>query len=133
MSVVNAWNRDSAGHARWLRRIATGTADQRGVLPDRQPFADEIPLHRVAALLGEETELLLGFHALGDDRHFKAVAKADDRPDDRRRLRIAPEIHDKGAIDLDLVERKRLQVAQRGIAAAEIVHGNTHAERLQPP
>src|SRR6202022_2715847 len=81
-----------AGLARGLHGIAAGVANQRGVLPDRQRFADEITLHRVAALLREEPELLLGFHALGDDRHLQAVAKVDHRPDDRRRLWIAPEI-----------------------------------------
>src|ERR1700732_5259480 len=97
-------SRDLAGLARELRRIACVAADQRGVLSDRQRFADEIALNRVAALLGEETELLLGFHALGNDRHFETVAKPDDRPDDRRRLRIAPKVHDEGTVDLDLVE-----------------------------
>src|ERR1700692_1434923 len=96
-----------AGLAGGLDGVAAVAAHQRGVLTDRQRLANEIALHCIAALVGEEAELLLGFHALGDDRHLEAVAKADDRPDDRRRLRIAPEIHDKGAIDLDLVERKR--------------------------
>src|SRR6202043_1331549 len=99
----------------------------------RKGPADEIALYRVAALIGEEAQLLLGFDALGDDRHLEAVAEADHRANDRRRLRIAPEIDDESAVDLDLVEWKRLQIAQRGISAAEIVHGNAHAERLQPP
>src|SRR5258707_9307018 len=130
----NASNRKtSAGLARGLYRIARRPADQRRVLPNRRGFADEIALHRVAAHLREEAELLLGFHALGDNRHSKAVAKTDHCANDRRRLRIAPEIDDESAVDLDLVERKRLQIAQRRIAAAEIVHGNAHAQRLQPP
>ena len=61
------------------------------------------------------------------------MAKTDDGADDRGRLRIAAEIHDEGAVDLDLVERERLQIGQRRIAAAEIVHRDAHAERLQPP
>ena len=102
------------------------------VLRDRRRLADEIALHHVAALVGEEAELFLGFDALGDDRHVEAVAEADHRADDRRRLRVAAEIHDEGAVDLDLVERERLQIGQRRIAAAEIVHRDAHAERLQP-
>src|ERR1700731_4027598 len=101
-----------AGLARGLHGIAAGAANQCGVLPDRQRFADEIALHRVAALVGEEAELLLGFHALGDDRHLEAVAKADHGSDDRRRLRIASEIDDESSVDLNLVEWKRLQIAQ---------------------
>src|SRR5258708_25194398 len=122
-----------AGLARGRLRIAAAAANQRGVLSDRLRSADKIALHRVAALLREEGELLLGFHALGDDRHLQPVAKADHGPNDRRRLVIAAEIHDESAVDLDLVEWKRLKVAQRGIAAAEIIHGNANAERLQPP
>src|ERR1700736_1256032 len=102
-----------AGHARGLHGIAASSSNQRGVLPDPQRFADEIALHRVAAHAREEAELLLGFHALGDDRHLQAVAKANHRPDDRGGLWITSEIDDKGAVNLDLVERKRLQIAQR--------------------
>ena len=68
----------------------------------------------------------------GCNRHVEAVGEVDHRADDRGRLRIAAEIHHKGAVDLDLVERKGLRIAQRRIAAAEIVHRDAHAERLQP-
>src|SRR5450755_539230 len=111
-----------AGLARGLHRIAAAAANQCCVLADRQRPADEIALYRVAAFVGEEAQLLLGFDALGDNRHPEAVAKADHGPHDRRRLRIASEIHDEGTVDLDLVERKRLQIAQRGITAAEVIH-----------
>src|SRR3979409_1777366 len=100
--------------ARGLHGIAAVAADQGGVLSDRRGLAEKVALHRVAALIGEESELLLGFHALGDDRHLQAVAEPDPRATDRRRLRIAAEIDDEGAVDLDLVERERLQIAQRG-------------------
>src|SRR6185369_9024311 len=84
-------------------------ADQRVVVPDRLRPAEEIALHRVAAFVGEEAELLLGLDAFGNDRHFEAMAEIDDGANDRRRLRVAPQIHDKGAVDLDLVERERLK------------------------
>src|SRR5258705_288808 len=116
--------------ARGLPGANAGAADQRGIQQDRRRLADEIALHRVAPLVGEEGELLLGFDAFGYDRHLEPMAEADHRADDRGRLRVAPEIHDKGAVDLDLVERERLQVAQRGIPAAEIVHRDAHAQRL---
>ena len=101
-------------------------------MPDRQGLAEQIALHAVAAFLGEEGELVDRLDALGDDRHFEAVAEIDHGADDRRRLRVAAEIHDEGAVDLDLVERERLEIAQRGVSAAEIIHGDAHAERLQP-
>src|SRR2546430_10946330 len=104
-----------------LHDIGNVAADQCRILPNRKWLADEIALHRVAALLGEKAELLLRLYALGDDRHFQRMTEIDHGPDDCRRLRIAAEIDDKGAIDLDLVERERLQITQRRIAAAEIV------------
>ena len=120
-----------AGLARQFHRV--GTANQREILSNWRRSADKKALHCVAAFVGQEIQLFLGFHALRDHRHSEPVTKADHRANDRGGLRIAPEIHHKGAIDLDLVERERLEIAQRRIAAAEIVHGNAHAERLQPP
>src|SRR4051812_8842287 len=110
-----AWRDFPKSRAQLARGFAVAggvAADQRGVLPDRLRPAEEIALHRVAALVREEAELLLGLDALGNDRHFETVAEIDDGAHDRRRLRVAPEIHHKGAVDLDLVERERLQIAQ---------------------
>src|SRR5258706_4635222 len=105
----SALQRTLASLARGLHRVAAAPANHRGVLSDRLRSADKITLHRVAALVREEGELLLGFHALGDDRHLQAVAKADHRPNDRRRLVVASEIHDQNAVDLDFVEWERLK------------------------
>src|SRR3954464_6130606 len=113
--------RPLAGLARGLHGIGDAAADQDSILPDRRGLAEQIALHRVAAFLRQETELLDGLDALGDDRHFEAMAKIDDGAHDRRRLRIPAEIDDEGAVDLDLVERERLQIAQRGVPTAEIV------------
>src|SRR5262245_65563101 len=38
---------------------------------------------------------------------------------------------DKGPVDLDLVEREAAQVAERGIAGAEIVHRYAYTELLE--
>src|SRR3954447_8261220 len=122
-----------AGLARGLHAVATTAPDQRVVVSDRQRFAQEISLHRVAADVGQKCQLLLGFHTLRYDGHFEPVAETNDGPDDRGRLRVASEIDDERAVDLDLVERKRLQIAQGGIAATEVVHGYPNAKRLKPP
>ncbi len=37
------------------------------------------------------------------------------------------------SIDLDLVERERLQQGQRRIASTEVVHRDPHAEILESP
>ena len=45
---------------------------------------------------------------------------------------IFVEIGDERLIDLDLVEGERLEIGQRGVSGAEVVHGDPHAERLEP-
>src|SRR5258708_8307384 len=96
--------------------IAIAAANEGCVLSDRQRLADEIALHRVAALFRQEAELFLGLHAFSDDRHFETVAEVDDGANDRCRLRVPSEIHDKGAIDLHLLERERLPTPDPGKA-----------------
>ena len=94
------------------------------------------------SLIHERDIADVAVRALTDGKHAgapyvltgpEAVTQADHSPNDCRRLQIASEIHHESAVDLDLVEWKRLKIAQRRITAAEITHGNAHAERLQPP
>src|SRR4029078_8233018 len=74
----------SAALARLAHPLRDIADDQCGIFPDRQRLADQIALHRVAAFVGEEGELLLGLHALGNQRHSESMAKVDDGRDDRR-------------------------------------------------
>jgi len=75
--------------------------------------------------------LLAGFDALGGGPHPEAARQPDDGADDRDRLRIDADIIDEGFVDLDLVERESLQIGERGVAGAEIVEREGHAERAQ--
>src|SRR6202023_3690162 len=61
----------------------------------------------------------------------ETAAKAGDRPDDRHAIGALRKILHKGAIDLDLVERKASEIAEAGISGAEIVHRNADAEFAQ--
>jgi len=55
----------------------------------------KIALHRVAALLGEEAELLLRLHAPSATIDIsRRMTEIDHGADDRRRLRIAAKIDD---------------------------------------
>src|SRR6266850_1656760 len=71
-----------AGLARRLHGIGNAAADQDSILADRRRLAEQIALHPIAAFMRQETELLGGFDALGDDRHFEAMAEVDDGADD---------------------------------------------------
>ena len=62
---------------------------------------------------------------------MQAHAHGDDRLHDGFRLRVTFHVADETAVDLDLVEWKAAQVAQAGIAGAEIVHRQAYAELLE--
>src|SRR5262245_49849708 len=83
-----------------------------GVLLDRFRSANEIALDFAALFVGEESELLFGFHALGQDREVQSTTERDDRADNGRGLLAVAEIGDKGLVNLDLVEGERLQIRQ---------------------
>src|SRR5206468_8229864 len=72
-----------------------------------------------------------GLDAFRRDGDAEALAEADDRTHDRLRVGIGGEVAHKGLVDLDLVERKAAQIAQAGIAGAEIVHRDANTERAQ--
>ncbi len=90
----------------------------------RQGRAEEKALNLGTTLLADQIELIGGLNALGRGGHAEAAAKADDRPDDRDAVGLRGDILHERAIDLDLVEGKGAQVAEAGIAGAEIVKRN---------
>src|SRR5262249_3291135 len=129
VAEFSADNRGSPGERQHLPLF--GATNRLAVMLDRLRAADEIALHLVAGFGRQERELRLGLDALRHHRQLEAAAQTDDRADDRRRLRIVLEIGDEGLVDLDLVERKGLQIGQRRIAGAEIVHGDANVEVLE--
>src|SRR4051812_13591736 len=58
-------------------------------------------------------ELAFALNTLCRGGYIQRTCKTDDRADNRHAALIAFDVLDKGAIDLDLVEGKLLQVAQR--------------------
>ena len=85
----------------------------------------------MTTLRAQAAQFGFSFDTLGGDDDAEADAEADDRPHDRLRVRIGGEVAHERLIDLDLVERKASQIAQAGIAGAEIVHRYAHAKRTQ--
>src|SRR5437870_8151832 len=59
------------------------------------------------------------------------MRKLGDRAHDRARALASQEVLDEAAVDLQLVEGEALQIAQRGVARAEIVERDAHPERAQ--
>ncbi len=59
------------------------------------------------------------------------MTQCHDGPYDRRVVGIGGQATDKRAVDLQLIDREALQVAETGVAGAEVIDGDLHAERLQ--
>src|ERR1035437_7058221 len=114
------------------RRIFGGTDErchQVLVMTDRHWPADQIPLN-FASLFRQEGELFFGLDAFGNNRQREGTTQSQNGVDDRGGLEIIPDFGDEGLVDLDLVERKGLQVGERRISGSEVVHGDAYAEVL---
>ena len=93
--------------------------------------AEVVALRQATAFGVEHRELLGALDALGDRVEAEAAAEAEERAQDRLRARIVLQRADEGAVELDLVEREAAQIAERGMADAEIVERDPHAQPLE--
>ena len=80
----------------------------------------------------ELVQLRPGFHALDGGGDTQLGAQVRNRADDGTALALFAQIADEGLVDLDLVEGKGAQVAQRGIAGAEVIHDHRNTGHFQP-
>src|SRR5262249_41803882 len=111
--------------------LSSAMADDLRVGLDWSRLADEVPLHFIAGFAGQETKLLLRLDSFGNDRQAKSAGEAYHRPHDRGRLRIALQVGYECLIDLDRIEGKGLQIRERGISGAEVVHRDLHAHGFE--
>src|SRR6266852_9126547 len=77
---------------------------------------------------GQESPLLLGFYALGNDLDSDVLRKIDDGADRRRTLGILGGTVDEGLGNLQMVHTVSPDIVERRVLAAEIVNGDLHAE-----
>ena len=82
------------------------TTNQFSVVGNRKRPPHQITLHLIASFLTKEGTLKFGFNTFREDRNLKAVTKPNDRPHNRHGITIMAQIADKGAIDLDPIERE---------------------------
>jgi len=103
----------------------------------RHRLAQQVALVVRAARIAQQITLLCRLDAGGHHRQAERAADADDGLDGRRVVRVAAQPAQQGLGDLDLVERKPLEVGQRRQAHAEFVHrevdpaGHLHARPLR--
>ncbi len=80
---------------------------------------------------GEQRELLLGLDALGDHRQAERAPHVDHRAHHDPVARAAGDVLREPPVDLDRVERQRLEIGEARIARAEIVDRDAQAARAQ--
>ena len=86
--------------------------------------AEVVALGFVGAEGAHEFELLAGFDALDDDLHVEVVGHGQNRLDKGSGLLADGEFGDEGAIEFERVEEELGQIAEAGVAGAEVVHGD---------
>src|SRR6185369_10407195 len=91
---------------------------------------EDVTLDEAAAEVADELQFLWRFNTFSGRLHLEVGRQADHRPDQRGVAALQVRgAGDEGAVDLDLVERDALQVAQRRIAGAEVVKRERSEER----
>ena len=99
--------------------------EEAGKLFSGNGLAVEVTLAKVAAEPEEHVCVSFIFDALGDGKEAEAVAEADDGGGDLSALAGEGHGTDEGGVDLELVEREGLEVAEAGVAGAEVVEGKS--------
>jgi len=110
----------------WLK-----STQERRCIAGGERFADQIALNRIALKTAQGSGLRRLLNALRDDLEAKAVAKGNDGLDDCRIARAAGHITDEGEVDLQGADLKPLQIRERGIAGAKVIHGDTDSRRTK--
>ncbi|KAG1244133.1 hypothetical protein G6F65_021980 [Rhizopus arrhizus] len=109
-------------------------AVRRRLVRHRPP--QQIALEVRAPFFGQAVQLRRGLHPFGGGGNVQAAPDAVDGADDGKCFLAGFDVLRERLVDLDLVEFERAQIAQRGIAGAEIVQRHFHAQRfqlVQPP
>src|SRR3990167_8237655 len=100
-------------------------------LAGRQRLAVQVALTLVTTLSDDVGLLLDGFHTLGDDLHAQALTQLDNGAHDGRVVLVFQQVLHEAFVDLDLVQRQALQIAQRGVASTEVIDGDQRTGAAQ--
>jgi hypothetical protein len=118
---------EGSGEDAGLRTPGSGTDE--GVDGGGVHGFGEVETLAAGAAHGFEFFQLLGvFDALGDDIHAEGAGEGEDGADDEAGFVIVDDALDEGAVDFEGVEGEALEVVQRGVAGAEVVHVEADAE-----
>ena len=76
-------------------------------------------------------QLLCCFDSFGDDPHTEISSKISDGANDGAGFIAVRQAGNEAAIDLDFAEGKTQQIAELGVASAEIIHRKLHTKFMQ--
>ena len=93
-------------------------------------LADEVALGEVAPEVAQQVERRAVLDALGDHAQAHGVAEVDRRADELQvaLLAVGAEAGDERAVELELAHGEVAQVRERGVAGAEVVDRDEHAD-----
>jgi hypothetical protein len=100
---------------------------------DRAGLAVEKTLDEEDVLACHEGELLLRLDALSDEIETQIAGQRRNGADDRLSFCRLDRLSRERLIDLHLVDREAVEIAQAAVARAEIVERQTHAQRGDSP
>ena len=90
----------------------------------------QVALKSLATVRLQKRMVRLGFYALGDHMQPHRVCQHDDGVRNGCVVGVVQDALHKALVDLDLVQRQALEVAQRRIAGAKVVQRKAHTVRL---
>src|ERR671918_1181785 len=93
--------------------------------------AEEVPLGQIASQSQQRRPLLLGLDPFRDRGEPERLGQTDHPSYDRGVLWVGAEPRNERSVHFQRVDGEPLQVQQRGVAGAEVVHREPDAERLQ--
>src|SRR5215218_10603295 len=112
-------------------RWGLGAEQQLGALLAGEGRDEQIPLPLPAPMRREERELLRSLDPFGDHVHPQGLTERDDGRRDRAVVGVVGHATDEAAVDLEGVDRKESQRAERRVARPQIVDRHPHALRLE--
>ncbi len=92
---------------------------------------DGIALYLVAAKFGQLRQLGIRFGTFGHYPDAQSLGKFGQGPHDLRMPRIAVDVLNEAAVDLEPVDLARIDMSERGVAGSEIVEFELDAGRAQ--
>ena len=94
---------------------------------------EQVPLNFVDTVIGgEQFELLLSLHALDHNVQPQLRAQPRHAAQQRYPAPVVAKAPQERLVDLHLMQREAVQIAEARIGGAKIIHGDFHPEFLKP-